>query len=90
MRMSTKERTEKYAGVYRGIYCEIAEDMGVEVAEKMFKNYGGLQLNFPKKLYTSEYYSQKILQEYEQGVSIQMIAKKYEYTERRIRQLLGQ
>ena len=82
--MSTEERTE----VYRGVYREIAEDMGVEVAEKMIENYAGLQLNFPKKLYTSEYYVEKILQEHKDGVSIKNIAKEYQYTERRIRQLL--
>ena len=64
--MSKGERYEKETkddtSVYRGVYREIAEDMGVEVTEKMFANYAGLQMNFPKRLYTSEYYAERIVQ----------------------------
>lgn len=88
--MSKREQKEKNVNksVYRGVYHEIAEDMGVEVAEKMFENYAGLQMNFPKRLYTSEYYAERIVQDYQKGMSVQAIAKKYHYTERRIRQIL--
>ena len=70
-----------------GIYKDIAEVIGVEATMLLHKNFQGQQITFPKKLYTKSY----ILQQIRRGdrpVNIKVIAMKYGYTERRIRQII--
>ncbi len=71
-----------------GIYQEIAEECGFEVALKLFENYRGLQVTFPNKFVDSQYIHSKIIAEYSKGVSIQELVKKYKYSERYIRMIL--
>lgn len=70
-----------------GVYKEIAEIVGLDNAYKIFRNFKGLQLMFPLKFYSSAYRAQQIIEEYD-GNNIRNLAKKYEYSESRIRQIL--
>ena len=70
-----------------GVYKEIAEIVGLENAYKIFHNFKGLQLMFPLKFYSSAYKAQQIIEEYD-GNNVRNLAKKYEYSESRIRQIL--
>ncbi len=70
------------------MYEEIANELGFDVAEKIFNNYKGLQITFPNKFRNSQYIHSKILDEYAKGASIQELVRKYNYSERYVRMLL--
>lgn len=70
-----------------GVYKEVAEIVGLDNAYKIFHHFRGLQMMFPLKFYSSTYKEQQILEEYD-GKNIRKLAKKYEYSESRIRQIL--
>lgn len=70
-----------------GIYKEIAEQVGVEVAYKLFEYFRGQQIAFPLKFFSKEFIANQIALEYD-GSNIRALARKYGYTEARIRQLI--
>ena len=70
-----------------GVYKEVAEIVGLDNAYKIFYHFRGLQMMFPLKFYSSTYKEQQIIEEYD-GKNIRKLAKKYEYSESRIRQIL--
>lgn len=70
-----------------GVYKEVAETVGVENAYKIFRHFKGLQMMFPLKFYSSKYIAHQISEEYN-GKNIQSLARKYEYSESRVRQIL--
>lgn len=70
-----------------GVYREVAEIVGIDNAYKIFHHFRGLQLMFPLKFYSSAYKEQHIIEEYD-GKNVRNLAKKYEYSESRIRQIL--
>ena len=71
---------------FNSIYKEIADLIGVDNTYVLYTNMRGLQVSFPKRLYTTEF----ILMEYELDSSqdIRKLAQKYDYTEKYLRQLL--
>lgn len=71
-----------------GIYRDLALDLGVEIAISMFEHYRGLQVVFPTTLLSKEYLQQKIIQEYN-GTNVKDLARKYDYTERWVRQIIN-
>ena len=68
------------------IYKDIADIIGVENTYALFKNMRGVQVTFPKRLYTNEFILDKILQETD--INIRKVALEYDYTEKYLRQLL--
>ena len=74
--------TEKKQAGYgmAGIYKEIAEIAGEEIAKT-------IHANFPNKLYSSQYTAEKIQSEYN-GKNIKQLAMKYGYTERWLRKVI--
>ncbi len=70
-----------------GIYKEIAELIDVETAIQIHSHFRGIQVQFPIKLYTTEYIRKQILTDYKE-LSINDIARKYNYSERWIREIL--
>lgn len=70
-----------------GVYKEMAETVGVDNAYKIYHHFKGLQLLFPLKFYSSEYIAQQISAEYN-GKNVRDLARKYEYSESRVRQIL--
>ncbi len=71
-----------------GIYQEIAEEVGIDVAEVIFKKYGGLQITFPNKFEDPSSVHEVIYEEYRNGENVQRLAKKYGYSERYLRIIL--
>lgn len=69
------------------IYSEIAEVVGVEDAFKLYEHFRGQQMNFPQRIYSTEYVTQYVKAHYD-GTNLREFAKKFNYSERRIRQLL--
>lgn len=70
-----------------GVYKEVAETVGVENAYKIYSHFKGLQLMFPLKFYSKEYIAQQICTEYN-GKNVHDLARKYGYSESRVRQIL--
>lgn len=70
-----------------GVYKEVAETVGVDNAYKIYNHFRGLQLMFPLKFYSKEYMVQQIQAEYN-GKNIRDLARKYGYSESRVRQIL--
>lgn len=70
-----------------GIYKEVAETVGVDNAYKIYNHFRGLQLMFPLKFYSKEYMAQQIHAEYN-GKKCADLARKYGYSESRVRQIL--
>ena len=70
-----------------GVYKEVAETVGVDNAYKIYNQLKGLQLMFPLKFYSKEYIAQQIQAEYN-GKNVRDLARKYGYSESRVRQIL--
>ena len=70
-----------------GVYKEVAETVGVDNAYKIYNHFKGLQLMFPLKFYSKEYIAQQIQAEYN-GKNVRDLARKYGYSESRVRQIL--
>ena len=73
-----------------GIYTEVAEEIGMDNAYALFKHFRGQQLSFPLKFYSSDSIAKRICTEKEEGFSTREIARKYGYSESRVRQILSQ
>jgi Mor family transcriptional regulator len=71
-----------------GIYKDIAENFGVEIAFMIFNHYKGLQVTFPTRFLAKEYVKERIRIESD-GKNIKTLARKYGYSERWIRELNG-
>lgn len=72
---------------YSQLYKELAELIGDTATIKLWENYQGLNISFPKKLYSNEYVKRFIL-ENKDKMSVQEIAKEMGLSDRRIRQIL--
>ena len=70
-----------------GVYAEVADAVGIDIAYELFKHFRGQQLVFPLKFYSSEFMNNQIREEYN-GKNVRMLAKKYGYSESRVRQIL--
>lgn len=71
-----------------GFYKDIAIDLGIEVAVKIFDYYAGLQVVFPTKFENPDYIHTKINEEYD-GNNAKLLARKYGYSERWLRKILA-
>jgi Mor family transcriptional regulator len=70
-----------------GVYKEVAETVGVDNAYKLYRHFRGLQMLFPLKFYSNEYIARQVCTEYD-GKNVRDIARKYGYSESRVRQIL--
>ncbi|MBN2796627.1 MAG: Mor transcription activator family protein [Clostridia bacterium] len=73
---------------FSGIYRDFAENLGIETTLKVYKHYRGLQVVFPTRIFSKEYIKQRLVEEYNNGIDVKTLAKKYEYSERWIRTLI--
>lgn len=71
-----------------GIYSEIAEEFDMDTAYRIYQCFKGLQLTFPFRFYSSDCLHQHVIAEYN-GSNVKQIAKKYGFSERRIRQIIA-
>lgn len=72
---------------FNATYQGFAELLGEKAAFRIWKNYAGLTVTFPKKLYSEEYV-RDFIKEHEKSMSTRAIAKELNLTERRIRQIM--
>ncbi len=73
---------------YNGVYKDIAEEFGYEVAEQFFKSFRGLNINFPMRLYSQNFIIGALKEEYD-GTNLKELARKYGYSDRWIRKLIS-
>lgn len=69
------------------IYEEIALIIGEEQTLKLYENFRGQQITFPQRLYTTEYVARYVKENYN-GKNVRELARKFDYSERRIREFL--
>lgn len=69
------------------IYEEIARIIGEEQTVKLYENFRGQQITFPQRLYNTEYVSKYVKENYD-GKNIRELARKFDYSERRVREFL--
>ena len=70
-----------------GIYGEVAEQIGVDNAYILFRYFRGQQRSFPLKFYSSDCIAREMCREYN-GKNTREIARKYGYSESRVRQIV--
>ncbi len=70
------------------IYRELAELIGMEKTLKIYRNYKGLQVSFPTRLYDRKHVINQAIEANKKGKCIKHLAIKYEYSERWIREML--
>ena len=75
------------ANDFADIYKEIAEAMGPDTAIAIHKLFKGQQIIFPQKLYKKEYIYNYIRENYN-GRNVRELSQKFEYSDRRVRQIL--
>ncbi len=68
-------------------YKEIAEVIGVDETIKIFEHFRGQQMTFPQRIYSIEYVEKYVKDNYD-GTNIRELARKFNYSERRIRDFL--
>lgn len=74
---------EKYSQLYK----ELSELIGDAATVKLWENYQGLNISFPKKLYSNDYV-RKFISENKDQMNVKEIAKEVGLSERRVRQIL--
>ncbi len=82
-----KKQTDLSPQNLAGDYAPIAEIIGVENTKRLHRYFQGQQITLPKRLYSRDYVVQQVnLQRGEKTLS--QLAKEYDYTLRRLQQLL--
>lgn len=69
-----------------GIYDELKNVFGIDVTLQFYSMFKGQQITFPMNLLDRKYIAKKIKKEYN-GKNSKELAKKYGYSERRIREI---
>ena len=69
-----------------GIYKKIAECVGIENAYKIYENFCGQQVVFPRRFYGISYVKKNV-KERKGEVTAGLLGREFGYSERRIRQL---
>lgn len=74
---------------FTGIYREIAKEISVDVAIKMFDLFRGQQVIFPQRLYDQAFIVTYVKENYD-GHNIRELSHMFGYSDRRIRQIISQ
>ena len=72
---------------YSGVYKELAELLGDDATLKIWKRFSGLNISFPKKLYSIEF-RKEFISENMHTMKPSEMAKTLGLTERRVRQII--
>ena len=75
------------SGNYNEIYRELAELLDEDAALKIWRNYAGLSVAFPRQLY-SRAYVRKFIRDNRDNMKPGEIARRVGLTERRVRQII--
>ncbi len=81
--MNVKSHPERYSGIYK----EMAELLGDAATAKIWKQFSGLNITFPQKLYSKEFRKDYIRENMDSTKPSEM-ARSLGLSERRIRQII--
>lgn len=73
---------------FNGVYANIFESIGQDVARDMHSKFGGQQFNFPKRLYSKEYVIRYLKENYD-GSNVRKLAKELDYSERWVQAIIN-
>lgn len=80
---------DKKSTTLNGVYETISELIGFDNAVKIYESFRGSQVNFPTRLFSKEFVLQEAIKAYDgTSESVNLIAIKYNYSERTVRKLL--
>lgn len=74
---------------WQPIYQELAQVIGKEATLRLYRTYSGNQITFPKRLVSAKYEAQQIVEEYEHGDDVPILAKRHHYSVRTIYRILA-
>lgn len=74
---------------FTGIYREIARALGVEAAVEMYNLFRGQQVIFPQRLYNQAFIVTYVKENYD-GHNIRELSHMFNYSDRRIREIIRQ
>ena len=77
------------ADSFTGIYREIAQAISADVAIEMYNLFRGQQVIFPQRLYSQEFVVAYVKEHYD-GHNIRELSHMFNYSDRRIRQIIQQ
>ena len=69
------------------IYSELLELVGEEYTFKIFEHFRGQSATFPQRIYSTQYVARYVREHYD-GTNLREFARKFNYSERQIRQFL--
>lgn len=69
------------------IYSELLELVGEENTFKIFEHFRGQSATFPQRIYSTQYVARYVREHYD-GTNLREFARKFNYSERQIRQFL--
>lgn len=78
---------ENESDLLNDVYKEISEKLGLDAAIEVYRMFKGQQITFPVHLFNSKRIQQEIIKEYD-GSNINILAKKYGYSEKTIRRII--
>lgn len=64
---------------YSGIYSEIVDILGEDIALKIYENFKGQQVTFPMRFYSKKYIEEYLIAHYN-GRNLKKLSKKLGYT----------
>ncbi len=70
-----------------GVYNDLANLLGIDAVLKIHSAYRGQQVTFPVQLFSKEFITKQIIEEYD-GYNIKQLATKFGYSEKWIRKIL--
>lgn len=71
-----------------GIYRDIAEHMGIQIAALIYDHYKGLQVTFPLRFIAPDCTKEKIRSEFN-GANARELSRRHGYSERWIRKIVS-
>lgn len=78
---------ENESDLLNDVYKEISEKLGLDAAIEVYRMFKGQQITFPVHLFSSKRIQKEIIKEYD-GSNINILAKKYGYSEKTIRRII--
>lgn len=82
--VNADEMTPEYLN---GIYCELANLIGMEATLKIHKAYRGQQITFPVYVFSKDFIVRRIMDEFN-GKNAKQLASKFGYSEKWIRKTI--
>ena len=69
------------------VYKEISDNLGLDSAIQIYQLFKGQQITFPVHLFSRKRIHKMVIKEYD-GTNINILAKKYGYSEKTIRRII--